>query len=138
MKHIILLLITTFLLSCSKNPERLIPHINGYWEIDEVTLADGSKRDFKFNETIDYISISDSLTGFRKKLKPAFGGSYTTSDDIETVKVVVENDSLFIYYHTPYAEWREVVIHANKEQLLILNTQNVLYLYKRYEPFKLD
>ena len=70
--HLYLLLFTSLLLSCSKNPETLIPHLSGYWEIDEVTLADGTKRDFNYNETIDYISVTDSLTGFRKKLKPSF------------------------------------------------------------------
>ena len=136
--HLYLLLFTSLLLSCSKNPETLIPHLSGYWEIDEVTLADGTKRDFNYNETIDYISVTDSLTGFRKKLKPSFDGSYTTSEDAENLKIVVENDSLFIHYKTPYAEWREAVINANDKQLLILNNQNVLYLYKRYEPLKLE
>lgn len=132
------LLLTTFLMSCSKNPEALIPHLTGYWEIDEVTLADGTKRDFNYNETIDYINISDSLIGFRKKLKPNFDGGYTTSEDAENLKIVIENDSLFIHYKTPYSEWREAVLNANDEQLLILNNQNVLYLYKRYEPLKLE
>jgi len=136
--HLYLLLFTTILTSCRKNPETLIPHLSGYWEIDEVTLADGTKRDFNYNETIDYISVNDSLTGFRKKLKPSFDGSYTTSEDAENLKIVVENDSLFIHYKTPYAEWREAVLNANDEQLLILNSQNVLYLYKRYEPLKLE
>ena len=136
--HLYLLLFTSLLLSCSKNPETLIPHLSGYWEIDEVTLADGTKRDFNYNETIDYISVTDSLTGFRKKLKPSFDGSYTTSEDAENLKIVVENDSLFIHYKTPYAEWREAVLNANDKQLLILNNQNVLYLCKRYEPLKLE
>src|SRR5690606_23039829 len=93
--HLYILLFTTILTSCSKNPKNLIPHLTGYWEIDEMTLADGSKRDFKFNETIDYISVTDSLTGFRKKLKPSFDGGYTTSEDAENLKIVIEKDSLF-------------------------------------------
>ena len=136
--HLYILLFTTILMGCTKNPETLLPHLSGYWEIDEVTLADGTKRDFNYNETIDYISVTDSLTGFRKKLKPSFDGGYTTSEDAENLKIVIENDSLFIHYKTPYAEWREVVLNVNDEQLLILNSQNVLYLYKRYKPLKLD
>lgn len=136
--HLYLLLFTIILTSCSKNPETLIPHLTGYWEIDEVTLADGTKRDFNYNETIDYISVTDSLTGFRKKLKPSLDGSYTTSEDAENLKVVIESDSLFIHYKTPYAEWRETVLNANDEQLLILNNEKVLYLYKRYEPLTLE
>jgi hypothetical protein len=136
--HLYILLFTTILTSCSKNPETLIPHLTGYWEIDEVTLADGTKRDFNYNAMIDYISVSDSLVGFRKKLKPNFDGSFTTSEDAENLRIIIENDSLFIQYKTPYAQWREAVLNANDKQLLILNNQNVLYLYKRYEPLKLE
>lgn len=136
--HLYLLLFTIILTSCSKNPETFIPHLTGYWEIDEVTLADGTKRDFNYNETIDYISVTDSLTGFRKKLKPSLDGSYTASEDAENLRVVIENDSLFIHYKTPYAEWHETVLNVNDEQLLILNNEKVLYLYKRYEPLTLE
>jgi len=121
-------------MSCSNNPEEFVTHVSGYWEIDEVTLADGSKREYTYNDTVDYFSVTDSLTGFRKKLKPSFDGTYTTSDDAESLTLKLENDSLNIYYSTPYANWKETVIKATEDQLLIVNEQNVRYLYKRFEP----
>ena len=125
-------------MACGKNPESFIPHLNGYWEIDEVTLADGSTRDYNYNDTVDYLNITDSLTGFRKKLKPSFDGTYTTSDDAESLKVKIENDSLNIYYATPYATWKETVLNATEDQLLIINDQNIRYLYKRFEPITVE
>ena len=138
MKKIILCCTLTLLMACSKNPERFIPHLNGYWEIDEVTLADGTKRDYTYNDTVDYLNISDSLTGFRKKLKPSFDGTYATSDDAETLKLKIENDSLHIYYTTPYAQWKETVLNATDKELLIVNDQNIRYLYKRFEPIVVE
>lgn len=135
-KYIIVLLI--LILSCKKSPEALITHLNGYWEIDEVTLVDGSKRDYNYNDTIDFLSINDSLVGFRKKLMPNIDGSFSTSNDAEVLKIVIENDSLNIYYKTPYAEWKETVLEATKDKLLIQNKDKLLYLYKRYEPLELD
>ena len=138
MKKIIAVVLFISILSCQKNPETYIEHIDGYWEIDEVTLPDGSKRDYNYNDTIDFFSINDSLTGFRKKLKPNFDGSFSTSDDVEQLKLVIENDSLNIYYKTPYSEWKETVLKATEEQLIIQNQNKLRYVYKRYEPLDLD
>ncbi|MCB0446814.1 MAG: lipocalin family protein [Gelidibacter sp.] len=138
MKKAILLLLIVLTFGCSKNPENYIEHLNGYWEIDEVTLPDGTKRDYNYNDTIDFFSINDSLTGFRKKMKPNFDGSFSTSNDAETLKVVIENDSLNIYYQTPFAEWKETVLEATEDKLLIQNKDKLLYLYKRYEPIVIE
>src|SRR5690606_18955892 len=138
MKKYILLIFSFVLVSCSKNPESLVNHIQGYWEIDEVTLADGSKRDYRYNDTVDYIYISDSLTGFRKKLKPGFDGTYTTSEDAENLVLKIENDSLNMYYATPFSKWKETVLKADENQLLVINAKNVKYLYKRFEPINVE
>ncbi|MCL8006475.1 lipocalin family protein [Gelidibacter japonicus] len=134
MKKYTILIFSLILLSCSNDPNGLITHLNGYWEIDEVIMPDGSKREYTYNDTVDYFSISDSLTGFRKKLKPSFDGTYTTSDDSEDLKLKIENDSLHIYYTTPFANWKETVLDATEERLFIINDQKIKYLYKRFEP----
>lgn len=137
MKKLIWLL-SIVLLGCSENPETYIQHLEGYWEIEEVTLADGTSREYTFNETIDYISLNDSLSGFRKKLKPGINDTYYTSDDAESLKIKIENGDLNLYYSTPYAEWTETVLKATPERLKIKNADNNVYLYKRYTPIKLD
>ena len=85
MKLRVLLLLFSYvmLFSCKTDPKVMLPHINGYWEIKEVTLQDGSKKEYTFSNTIDYLEISDSLKGFRKKLKPNLLGTYETSKDLE-------------------------------------------------------
>ncbi len=138
MKKYTFLILSLILLSCSNDPNSLVKHLNGYWEIDEVTLADGSKRDYTYNDTVDYINVTDSLTGFRKKLKPGFDGTYLTSDDAESFILKIENDSLHIYYTTPYAEWKETILKASEDQLLIVNDQHIRYLYKRFEPINVE
>ena len=138
MKKILTIFIIFLTLSCSKNPESYIEHLNGYWEIDEVTLPDGSKKDYNYNDTIDFIEINDSLTGFRKKLQPQFDGTYATSADAESLKVVIENDSLNIYYKTPYFKWKETVLKATKDQLIVQNQNKLRYVYKRYEPIVIE
>ena len=131
-------LICLFILSCSQNPETNIEHLQGYWEIQEVTMADGSKKEYKYNETIDFISVNDSLKGFRKKLTPGINDTYYTSDDAENIQLKIEDNALNIYYSTPYANWKETVLEATKEHLKIMNDAENIYLYKRYVPINLD
>lgn len=136
--HLSVALLSLFVFSCSPNPETFITHINGYWEIDEVTLHDGNKKDYNYNDTIDYFEIKDSLTGFRTKLKPNFSGTFETSKDTETIKLAIENDTLNIYYTTAFNTWKESILLATKEQLKIINQNKDVYLYKRYQPLDLE
>lgn len=138
MRKILLIVITLSILSCSKNPETYIEHLDGYWEIEQVTLNDGTKKQYKFNETIDYIKINDSLKGFRKKLKPSINDTYFTSANAEVLTLKIEDGSLYMYYSTPYAKWKETVLEASAEHLKIKNEDNNVYLYKRYTPINLD
>lgn len=136
-KTIVLLTLLSFL-NCSENPEKFIEHIEGYWEIEEAMLNDGTKKQYKFNETIDYIKINDSLKGFRKKLKPGINNTYYTSDDAETLVLKIENDSLNIYYSTPFNKRKETILEASSSHLRISNENKDVYLYKRYTPIQLD
>ncbi len=138
MKRLLVILLVVLTISCSKNPETYIEHINGYWEIESVILADGTEKNYTYNETIDFFSISDSLTGFRKKLKPNFDGKFITSKDVENLKLVIENDSLNAYYTTPFAKWKETILFADGEKLKVINKNKNVYLYKRYIPLNLN
>ena len=129
---LIILSLTFF--SCSKNPDHLIEYIDGYWEIESVSLANGTKKEFEINQIVDYISIGDSLKGFRKKMKPRFDGKYETSKDAEILQLKIENDSLNLYYSTEFSNWKETVLKADKNQLQIVNQNNDVYLYKRFTP----
>ena len=138
MKRFILSILTLVLFDCSNPPENLIPFLDGYWEINEVTQPDGSKKIFQFNDTMDFLEFSDSLNGYRRKLKPDINGSFLTSYDAEKFQLKVENDSLNIYYSTPFSNWKETVLMASENELLIINQAKVRYLYKRYQSISND
>ena len=138
MKRFFVVFVLLLVSSCSVNPESYLEHVNGYWEIEEVSFTNGDKKDYKYNDTVDFISINDSLKGFRKKLKPGFNSKYITSKDAEGITVKIENDSLHLYYSTPFANWKETVLMANENQLKIINDRETIYLYKRYKTLELD
>ncbi len=133
-KIILYSLIGIVLLSCNnQDPKEQVKYIEGYWEIDKVELPGDSVREYSINETIDYFEITDS-TGFRKKLQPQFDGSYKTSDDAEELKIKIENDSLRLYYKTPFDEWKETLLKADEEKMSILNKDGIIYHYKKFTP----
>lgn len=138
MKRLLLSILTILFFNCSNNPENFIPFIEGYWEITEVTLADGTKKIYDFNNTVDFIKISDSLNGFRKKLKPTLTGGFQTSNDVEELQLKIENDSLNVYYRTPYNQWKETILSASEHELLVINNAKVRYLYKRFQPIDIN
>ena len=137
-KHVLYILGILLLNSCSNNPETFVEHLEGYWEIEEVTLADGSKKSYTYNDTVDYIEISDSLAGFRIKVKPLFDGSFETSKDSEQFTIKIENDSLNLYYKTPFDTWKETVLLATEDQIKVINKNKAVFLYKRFIPIDIE
>ena len=124
-------------LGCNQRPEDELQHLNGYWEIVSVRSNNSVTKAYKYNTTIDYI-YTDGKKGFRKKLQPGINNAYKTSNDAEALEVKIENDSLNLYYNTPLMSWKETVIKANETELEIINANQVIYVYKRYEPIDLN
>ena len=134
-KDIFILVFVSLLTSCSNNDrEEQIQHLNGYWEIKQADLPEGISKEFRFSEWVDYIEV-DSMEGFRKKVKPQIDGSFITTEDAEKFEVKVENDSINLYYSTPYANWKETVLSSEEDELVVLNRDGIIYTYKRFTPY---
>ncbi len=114
-----------------------IDNLNGYWEITQAELPEGITKEFKYSELVDYIKV-DSTAGFRKKVRPQLDGSFIASDDVEIFDVKLENDSINLYYSTPYANWKETIISSGEDELMILNPDGIIYTYKRFTPYSID
>ncbi len=136
MKRILVILIVLTNLSCNKNPETYIKHLNGYWEIEKVILASGEEHSYNYNEFIDYFSVSDSSKGYRKKLRPLLNGTYEASKDAEQFNLKIEHDSLNIYYKTNFSNWKETILRASESELKIINKDKNIYIYKPYKAIK--
>lgn len=134
MKKAIFILLLVVIVSCSDSPEEQIDNLNGYWEIKEARLPEGITKEFRFSELVDYIRV-DSSAGFRKKVRPQLDGGFITSDNVEKFDVKLENDSINLYYSTPYATWKETVISSEENELVILNSDGIIYTYERFTPY---
>lgn len=128
-----LLCITFLFCACSgNNPEEQKEFLSGYWEIQSVDSPYGNDKNYKINETIDYIEIEDS-TGFRAKVLPRIDGTIITNGNTESIEVSTENDSLRLTYITNYDQWMETVLEADENTLTVKNERGMIYTYKRYK-----
>lgn len=132
-KIALLLTISTLLYACNSAPNINAKQLNGYWEIEKVIFHNGEEKIYNYNETIDFISINDSLQGVRKKLKPQFNNTYKATNQAEKFQLKFENDSVNLYYSTAFSTWKETLIALTEKQLIIANTKNIRYVYKPYE-----
>ena len=128
-----------FFFGCKPHPVDYIEFINGYWEIENVYKNGKLLKEFKISQEIDYFRINNDLTGFRKKLKPNFNGSYTTSKDQLNFKLEIKfNKRLIIVYEDNNTIFVEEITKVNKTNLSIKNDKGMVYNYKVYKPLELN
>ena len=135
----VLFLATLFFFGCKPHPVDYIEFINGYWEIENVYKNGKLLKEFKISQEIDYFRIDNDLSGFRKKLKPNFNGSYTTSKDQLNFKLEIKfNKRLIIVYEDNNTIFVEEITKVNKTNLSIKNDKGMVYNYKSFKPLELN
>jgi hypothetical protein len=137
MKNLISIFTFLLLVSCqSEIKKEDLSKLNGYWEIKEVSMPSGEKKDYKINETIDYFEVKNNL-GFRQKVMPQLDGKFGTNGIKEEIKIVEKNAQFFIEYKTDYGKWQEKIIELADSTLVLENKDKLIYKYKRHIPFTL-
>ena len=134
MRYLSIILFSILLFSCDKTyTDAELAKINGYWEIESVVMKD-SVKEYKVNSTIDYFELKGK-TGFRKKVMPQLDGTYRMNDLSEKLEIVQDSGKVYIHYKTDYAQWQEEIVELTGEELVLKNSHNMEYHYKKPEPF---
>jgi hypothetical protein len=137
MKNFSLFLLTLVLISCHSNVKKEdLTKLNGYWEIMSVVQANGEKKDYKINETIDYFETKNK-SGYRQKVMPQFDGKYKTNGIKENIKIISKDKEFYIEYSTLYGKWQEQILEVKDSTLVLENKDKLQYQYKRFTPFSL-
>ncbi len=146
-KTVLIVLVMLMVTSCKKKiSANDISKINGYWEIEKVILANGEKKDYKINSTIDYFELhhpetsgqfDNKMVGFRQKVMPQMNGTYTTNNLKETISISNEEGNYFINYTTSFGTWKEEILELQDSILVLLNKDKLEYHYKKQIPFSL-
>lgn len=137
MKRIISIFTFLLLVSCqSEIKKEDLSKLNGYWEIKEVSMPSGERKDYKVNETIDYFQVKNDV-GFRQKVMPRFDGKFGTNGIKEEIKIIEKDAHFFIEFKTNYGKWQEEIITIEDSTLVLKNKEELIYEYKRHIPFSL-
>ena len=107
-----------------------LKHLNGYWEITKVEMPDGDEKEFKINESIDFIHFEDKK-GFRVKVIPQIDGGLLSNKTKENFNIIEKESVLYFLYKTEYASWEEEIITINTEELVVKNSNDLVYFYKK-------
>jgi hypothetical protein len=125
------------LISCGKqDPSTQIERLAGYWEIESVAMPDGETKEFSMSMIVDFIEVSENK-GVRTKVSPQLDGSFLNNGVAEKFDITIENDSLRLYYTTPFDSWKETVLIATDSVLKVLNRDNKIYTYSKFKKFEL-
>lgn len=109
----------------------------GYWEISKAKLPDGTTKDFSINASIDYFQVDSTGKGMRYKVMPQFNGEYLTNEVPEHFTIRYVEQVNWIEYQTDYSSWKEELVKLNKNELVVKNQNDIIYIYKRPVPFTL-
>ena len=136
MKKLVLFsLLFMMLTSCNQTiTKKDLEKINGYWEIEKVILADGTKKEYSINETIDYFALKQN-NGFRKKVTPQLDGTYLINNQFEKIAILESDEKFYISYSTKYTKFKEQIVELQDSTMVLKNDQNVTYHYKKPIPF---
>ena len=126
------LLVTIFSCSSKPDPAESIKFMNGFWEINEAILPDGTVTAYGSNITVDFIEV-DGQEAIRKKVVPVPGGGFTATTSEESFIIAVEEDSLRLYHSTPFDSWKETVIKLDANEFRVRGKNNRIFIYTRYE-----
>lgn len=136
-KYFLTCFIFVTLQSCKQTiTSKDLPKLNGYWEIEKVILPNGEKKEYKINESIDYLEVKDSI-GFRKKVYPQLNGKFLINDLKENFIISTANNCYFINYKTDYAKWKEEIIEIQDSSFVVKNDAKLEYHYKKHQPFSI-
>ena len=134
MKKISFLILIIFLnfTYCKINTIDDIKAIEGMWEIYSVSSKGEVFYPKGESPVIDYYAFNSDSTGTKKKLKPNFNKTFSSSFDEINFEIRKKNGLVYLNYITETNNWKEIIKKLTKKELVISNNK-FEYHYKRFE-----
>ena len=134
MKKISFLILLIFLnfTYCKINTIDDIKAIEGMWEIYSVSSKGEVFYPQGESPVVDYYTFDSDSTGTKKKLKPNFNKTFSSSFDEINFEIKKKNGLVYLNYITETNNWKEIIKKLTKKELVISNNK-FEYHYKRFE-----
>lgn len=135
MKIIIALFFLTFMSCQSDVKSEDLVKLNGFWEIEKVEMPDGSSKEFKINETIDFFKFAE-MSGSRNKVIPQLDGGLLSNNLFENFTIVEKDNVFWFNYKTEHTSWTEELIKLTNQELVVKSSNDLIYFYKKRTDLK--
>ena len=134
MKKISFLILLIFLnfTYCKINTIDDIKAIEGMWEIYSVSSKGEVFYPQGESPVVDYYTFDSDSTGTKKKLKPNFNKTFSSSFHEINFEIRKNNGLIYLNYITETNNWKEIIKKLTKKELVISNNK-FEYHYKRFE-----
>lgn len=130
--------LATFVVSCSQPiSQEALKNLNGYWEISKVKTADGNSKAYQSNNNVDYFVLK-GMEGTRAKAVPQLDGKVQSNGINEHFVVLDSANATYLKYQSEYAKWTEKVEKLTADELVIINENDIKYIYKRFTPIQIN
>ena len=117
---------------CKINTIDDIKAIEGMWEIYSVSSKGEVFYPQGESPVVDYYTFDSDSTGTKKKLKPNFNKTFSSSFDEINFEIRKNNGLIYLNYITETNNWKEIIKKLTKKELVISNNK-FEYHYKRFE-----
>ena len=119
-------------INCKKNTIDDVKEIEGVWEIYSVSSGEEVFYLKGKSPLVDYYVFNSDSTGIKKKLKPNFNKTFSSSLDEINFQIIKINGLIYLNYISETNNWKEMIKKLTRKELIISNNQ-FEYHYKRFE-----
>ena len=117
---------------CKKNTIDDIKTIEGFWEIYSVSSGEEVFYLKGKSPLVDYYVFNSDSTGTKKKLKPNFNKTFSSSLDEINFEIRKINGLIYLNYISETNNWKDMIVKLTRKELVISNDK-FEYHYKRFE-----
>ena len=117
---------------CKINTIDDIKALEGMWEIYSVSSKGEVFYPQGESPVVDYYTFDSDSTGTKKKLKPNFNKTFSSSFDEINFEIKKINGLIYLNYISGKNNWKETIKKLTKNELVIFNNK-LEYHYKRFE-----
>ena len=130
--YLVIIVICYQLTNCNINGIEDIKTIEGMWEIYSVSSNGEVFYPKGGSPLVDYYSLNSDSSGTKKKLKPNFNQSFSSSLDEINFEIKKVDGLIYLNYISKTNNWIERIKKLSKNELIITNNK-FDYHYKRFE-----
>lgn len=133
MKQLLALFTIVLFTSCGSNISDQLIHIEGYWNIENVTLPDGSEREFPFSNHMDHFEI-EGKQGIKYRVSPTYDGGFVNYGSPVNFTCEELEGELQLLFKDGEQSYTQTVVEATETELVLQHENGTIYTYSSYNP----